>query len=114
RSNSFSVFIENALRQDTFLSLHCNNFFFHRAFSYQLIDENWVFLAYAMGAVSSLIFYSRVPPRIVMNYGVSGGEVQPYTARFETDQENWDLSILETFYGCGAIASVPGKFDIGQ
>ena len=53
-----------------------------------------VFLADAMGAVGRLRFDGGIPPRVEMNHGVRGGEVQADSAGFEADQEDRDGGVV--------------------
>ena len=47
------------------------------------LDEDGVLLADAVGAVGGLGFGDRVPPRVVMDDGVGGGEIEPGAAGLE-------------------------------
>src|SRR5205807_7008248 len=47
----------------------------------------------AMGAVGGLRLDRGIPPRIEMNDGVGGGEIEADTAGFQADQEDWNRGI---------------------
>src|SRR5207245_10441040 len=52
-----------------------------------------------MGAVGGLRLDRGIPPRIEMNDGVGGREIQADAARFQADQEDWNRVIaLETIH----------------
>src|SRR5438094_7617016 len=46
-----------------------------------------------MGAVGGLRLDRGIPPRIEMNDGVGGGEIQADAASFQADQEDWNRGI---------------------
>src|SRR5207249_10218008 len=65
----------------------------------QLVGGDDTGLPDAMGAVGCLRLDRGIPPRIEMNDGVGGGEIQADAARFQADQEDWDRGIaLDTIY----------------
>src|SRR5947209_9037358 len=51
----------------------------------QLVDEDRLVLADAVGAVGRLVLNRRVPPRVVVDHRVGGGEVEAAPARLEAD-----------------------------
>src|SRR5439155_26061005 len=53
----------------------------------------------AMGAVGGLRLDRGIPPRIEMNHGVGGGEIEADAAGFQADQEDCNRGIaLETIH----------------
>ena len=48
-----------------------------------------------MGAVHGLALYRRVPPGVIQNDRISGGQVQACAACLEADQENLSVAGLE-------------------
>ena len=67
-----------------------------------------------MGAVGGLIFDCRVPPRVVVDDGVGGGEVEADATGFEADQEDWDFAFLEAPDRGFTVDGVAGQGDIRQ
>ena len=70
----------------------------------QFVDKHRLILANPMGAIRSLVFRCRVPPRVVMDDSVCGGEVQTYTPGLQTDQEDRYFFVAEPLRaaGCGS------------
>jgi len=65
----------------------------------QLVGSDDTCLPDAMGAVGGLRLDRGIPPRIEMDHGVGGGEIQADAASFQTDQEDWNRGIaLETIH----------------
>ena len=58
---------KEAFDEFLFVFLHGDDAFFDGAFGDELVDEDGVVLADAVGAVSGLAFDCRVPPRVVVN-----------------------------------------------
>ena len=54
-----------------------------------------LFLANAVGSVGGLLFNSRIPPRVQMEYVVGSGKVEPQTSGLEGDEEYPLLSSLK-------------------
>ena len=46
-----------------------------------------------MGAIGGLRLDRGIPPRIEMNDGVGGGEIQADDTSFQADQEDWNRGI---------------------
>ena len=86
------------------LPLHGHNLFFDAAGGDQFVDKHRLILANPMGAIRSLVFRCRVPPRVVMDDSVCGGEVQTYTPGLQTDQEDRYFFVAEPLRaaGCGS------------
>jgi hypothetical protein len=59
------------------------------------LDEHRLGLAEAVGAVGGLVFDGRVPPRVVVDHRVGGGEVEADAAGLQADQEDRHLAVLE-------------------
>ena len=63
--------------------LEFENAVFDRAAADQLMNEDWLGLSDPVSAVSGLIFGRWVPPWIVVDDGVSRGEVEAGAASFQ-------------------------------
>src|SRR5208283_3706100 len=84
---------------------------FDRAGGDQLIDKDRLVLADAVGAVGRLVFSSRVPPRVVMDDGVGGGQIETAAAGLEADQKDRHRARLKTVDRGGAVRRGAGQFD---
>ena len=62
-----------------------------------------------MGAVGGLVLGRGVPPRVVVDHGVGGGQVQAHAAGLEADQEHRHAAFLEVFHRYAAVAGVAGQ-----
>src|SRR5437867_7060420 len=82
-----------------------------RALGDKLVDEDWLVLADAVSAVGRLILDRWVPPGIVMDDRVGGGQVETGAAGFEADQEERHLALLKARDRAGAIGRVAAQFD---
>jgi hypothetical protein len=60
-----------------------------------VIDEHGLALADAIRPIRGLLHDGGVPPRIVMDQGIGGGEVHPRATGLEADQEQRNLARLE-------------------
>ena len=60
--------------------LQGENFLFDGTLRQQLVDEHRFVLTDAMSARRGLFLDGRIPPRIVMDHAVGGGQVEPGTA----------------------------------
>ena len=80
----------------------------------QLVDEHRLVLADAVGAVGGLIFHRRVPPGVVVDHRVGGGERQPDPASLEADQEQRHRLALERLDRRLAVDGVSGQLDEGN
>jgi hypothetical protein len=98
--------VEQAFDQLAFAGLERGDLLFDRADGEQFVDEDLLLLADAMGAVGGLVLDGRVPPGIVVDDGVGGGEVEAGAAGFEADEEQGDLAGLEALDGGGAVGGV--------
>jgi hypothetical protein len=52
------------------------------------LNEHGLGLAEAVGAVGGLVFDGGVPPRVVVDHRVGGGEVEADAAGLEADEED--------------------------
>src|ERR1700730_15642639 len=77
----------------------------------ELVDEDGLVLADAVGAVGRLVLDGRVPPRVVMDDRVGGGQIEAGAASLETDQEQRHLALLEARDWGGTIFGVAAQFD---
>ncbi len=68
-------------------------------------------LADAVGAVGGLVFGGGVPPGVVVDDGVGGGEIEPGAAGLERDEEDGDFAGLEFFDEFGALLGLAGEFE---
>ena len=76
----------------------------------ELVDEDGFVLADAVGAVGCLGFCGGVPPGVVVDDAVGGGEVEAGAAGFEGDEEDGDVFALETFDKFAALFGGSGEF----
>jgi hypothetical protein len=89
-----------------FFLLQGEDFFLDAARHHQLVNEYLPGLADAVGAVGGLVFHRGIPPRIVVDDGVGGGEVEADAACLEADQEHRYLAFLETADDALAVSGV--------
>ena len=89
-----------------FFSCSARIFSSMRAADDQLVDEDRLVLADAVGAVGGLVLDRRVPPRVVVDDGVGGGQVEADAAGLEADQEDRHLAGLEAADRRFAVARV--------
>jgi hypothetical protein len=66
---------EEAFDEGGFLLLHFEDALLDGVLADELVHEDGLRLADAMGAVARLGFGGGIPPGIVMDHGVGGGEV---------------------------------------
>src|SRR6516165_5409284 len=62
--------------QRLFALLQFEHALFDRTLRHELVDEDRLVLADAVGAVGRLVLDRRVPPGIIMNDGVGGGQIE--------------------------------------
>jgi hypothetical protein len=67
---------------------------FDGALGDELVDEDRLVVADVVGAVGRLVFDRRVPPGILMDDRVGGGQIEAGTAGFEADHEERHLASL--------------------
>ena len=96
-----AVLVEQGFDEPAFALLQGENFFLDGSDGDKLVNENGFGLADAVGAVGSLRFNGRIPPRIIMDDGIGGGEVEAGASGFEADQEQRNLAGLEGLDGRG-------------
>ena len=56
---------------------------FNGVLAEKLVHKDWFILADAVGAVGGLGFCRWIPPWVVVDHGVCGGEVESGAASFE-------------------------------
>ena len=76
----------------------------------ELVDEDGLVLTDAVGSVGGLVFGSGIPPRIVVDDAVSGGEVKAGSAGFEGNKEDGDVLVLESINKAASILGFAGEF----
>lgn len=97
-----------------FALLHFDDAFFDGALADEFVDEDGFGLADAVCAVGGLGFDGWVPPGVVVDDGVCGGEVEADAAGFEADEEEGDFAVLELLDGGVAVFGAAGEFDEGD
>ena len=80
----------------------------------QLVDEHRLVLADAVGAVGGLILDGRIPPGIIVDHRVGGGEVEADAAGFQADQEERHFAALERLDRLGAVRVSPVSSDVAD
>ena len=76
----------------------------------QLEDENRLVLADAVGTVSGLALHRRVPPGVIVDHGICGGQVEAAAAGLEADEEQGHFAGLEAvleLHASGRAQEVP-------
>ena len=76
----------------------------------QLVDEDGLVLADAVCAVGGLVFGGRIPPRVVVDDAVGGGEVETGATGFQGNEEDGDVLVLEAVNEAAPILGFPGEF----
>ena len=87
---------------------------FDSVLSYELINEDVLILPDAVGAIGGLAFDGGVPPRIVVDNGIRGREIEARAPGFEADEEERDFTILEALDRRFAITCVAPQLDEGH
>ena len=93
-----------------FLLLELVDAVLHGAGADELVDEDGLVLADAVGAVGGLIFGSGIPPGIKMDDAVGGGEVEAGPAGFEGDEEDGNVLVLETINKAAPVLGFTSEF----
>lgn len=95
--------------------MQVDDLLFDRALGDEAIDRHWACLTEAVGAIRSLVFDGRIPPRVHMHHVVGCRQVQAKSARLQADQEDITLARLKclnaffSFLGwCAAIEILVG------
>ena len=107
-------FIEQRGGQRGFAVLELEDALLDGVFGDQLIDEDVLLLADAMRAIGGLAFDGGIPPRIVVDDRIGGGEIEPGAAGFEADEKERHLAVLEARDRRFAIARVAAQLDEGH
>ena len=74
----------------------------------EFVDEDGLVLADAVGAVGRLVLGGGVPPWIVVDDGVRGGEIESGAAGFEGNQEDGGFAVLEILNEFSAVLGGSG------
>ena len=85
------------------LLLKAQDFLLHRVAGNEFVARDNFLLADPVRPIRGLGFHRRIPPGVEMDDRVGGGQVQAGAARFQTDEENWNIARLETRHLPGAI-----------
>ena len=79
--------------------LQFENLLFHRVLADELVGEDLTGLTDTVGTVCGLTFHCGVPPRVVVDNVVGGGQVEARAASLERDQEDRNLRrVVELVY----------------
>jgi hypothetical protein len=92
--------------------LQSEDLFLDAAGDDQLVDENGLVLTETMGTIGGLVFGRRVPPRVVVDHGVGGGQIQSDAAGFQADQKDRHFARLKAANLRFAIPGVAGEDDV--
>ena len=104
----------HALGQRGLAFLQGQDALFDGALGDEFVDEHLVRLADAVGAVGGLVFYRRVPPRVVVDDSVGLRQVQTDPTGFEADQEQRYFARGESVYQFIAFLGLTGELDPGN
>src|SRR6516165_12239224 len=77
----------------------------------ELVDKDRLVLADAVGAVGRLVLDRRVPPGVVMDDRVGGGQIETSPAGLEADQKERHLAPLEARDRAGTVLRVAAQLD---
>ncbi len=105
--------VKERIGQRLFSLLQVTNACFDAILTGQFIDKHGVLLADAVSAVGGLALHRRIPPGVVVDHGVGSGEVETDTTRLQTDEEEWDFSLLKGADRCFAVTGLAGEYDVG-
>ena len=105
---------EDSCGELAFLLLEFVDAFFDGFLAEEFVDEDGFVLADAVGAVGGLGFGGGVPPGVVVDDGVGGGEVEAGAAGFEGDEEERDFAGLEVFDEFAAVFGGAGEFEVAD
>lgn len=72
------------------------DFFFDGFFGNEAIYRDGALLPDAVRAVSSLVFYRRIPPGIEMNDIIGSRKIQTHATSFQANQEQIAFAALES------------------
>ena len=75
--------LKNPFGEFGFARLQLQDPFLETARRDQFVDEDGFGLANAVRSARGLVFGGGIPPRVEVNHGVGGGQVQADSARFE-------------------------------
>src|SRR5271170_3539845 len=95
--------IENAGSQGALALLQLDYALLDRALGYQLVDEHRLALTDAVRPIGSLVFHRGVPPGIIVDHGIGGGQVEPGAAGTQADEEQRHLALLKPRDWVGAV-----------
>ena len=77
------------------LLLQLIDFLLDGPFGDEFINLDGILLADAVGSVGGLLFYSGIPPGIIVNDHISASEIETSTASFEGDKEDICCAAVE-------------------
>src|SRR4051812_17712804 len=80
--------IDRGVGEAGFAALQFEDLLLDRAGRDQLVDEDRLVLADAMRAIGRLRLGRRVPPGVIMDHRVGGGEIEAAPAGLEADEED--------------------------
>lgn len=104
---------EEVVGEFGFFLLEAVDAFFDGVEAEEFVDEDGFVLADAVGAVGGLGFGGGVPPGVVVDYGVCGGEVEAGAAGFEGDEEDGEAAGLELLDEFSAVFGAAGELEVG-
>src|SRR4051794_8296652 len=87
--------VVNSGRERLLALLQFEHALLDRALRDELVDEDGLVLADAVGPVGGLVLDGRVPPGIVVNDRVGRCQIEPGAAGLEADQEQRHLALLK-------------------
>src|SRR6516225_10167203 len=85
--------------------------FFDGTLRDKLVDKDRPVLADSVGAVGRLVLDRRVPPGVVVDDRVGGGQIEPGAAGLEADQKERHLAPLKARDRAGAVLRVAAQLD---
>ena len=100
---------EDGVGEESFLLLQAMDAVLDGVGAEQFVHENRFGLTDAVGPVGGLCFGSGIPPGIVVNDGIGGGEVEPGPAGFEGNEKDGDVVVLKLFDEAASILGRPSE-----
>ncbi len=104
----------DAVLERLLLLLEFENLLFDAVFDDEFVDEDRLVLSDPIRPVGRLVFDGGVPPRVVVDDGVGGDEVEANTAGLEADEENVGFARGEAGDRFFALAGGAGEFGVGD
>ena len=100
---------EDGVGEEGLLLLEAVNAVFDGVGAEEFVHEDGFGLADAIGAVGGLGFGGGVPPGVVVDDGVGGGEVESGAAGLEGDEEDGDVVVLKLVDEAAAVLGRAGE-----